>query len=187
VSEQTAEPVGLLTDEIRALVGVRSAPRTARVPLSADALRRFVHAVMEEDPVHWDPEIAEDSRYAGVVAPPLYPMHVWHRAPGLPDPLEAVRADPQDDGLGMSRTGAAHGLLPGLGLPLPRLLNGGTEAEFFQLARVGDVITTQAEYLDIRERRNRRGEPMVIVRARTTYTNQDGATLATITSTTIQR
>ena len=183
--ESATRSAGIVTDAMRALMGAKSEKRTAPWPLSEDSLRRFVQAVMEEDPVHWDPTAAEAGRYGSVVATPLFPLHVFRREPGTPDPLDAVSADPGNDGT--SGAGGASGSLPPLDLPLKRLLNGGTEAEFFQLAKIGDVVTTQSEYVDISERLNRRGEPMVIVRTRTTYSNQDGATLATITTSLIAR
>jgi len=173
----------VLTDEMRALIGVESEPRTAALPVSEELLRRFVHGVMEPDPVHWDPEAAAASKYGEVVAPPLFPMHAVRRPPGGPDPMDRLREDPEDDG----RLGGSQSGLPPLDLPFKRLLNGGTEAEFYQLAKIGDVITVRSKYLDISERESRDGSPMVIVRVQTTYTNQDGDVLAVTTSSLIHR
>lgn len=175
----------LISDEIRALIGQRSEPLTAHAPISEDSLRRFIQAVMEDNPVHWDEEAAQESRYDAVVGTPLFPMHAFRRAPGTPDPLEALKDDPELDGIFAGRS--TMGGLPPVDLPLKRLLNGGTEAEFFQLAKVGDVVTSQSEYLDITEREGRDGSPMVIVRVATTYTNQDGDVLAVITNSAIRR
>ena len=173
----------VITDEMRALIGVESESRTAALPLSEEMLRRFVHGVMEPDPVHWDPEAAAASRYGELVAPPLFPMNSMRRAPGGPDPFDRFREDPENDGtLGGSQNG-----LPRMDLPLKRLLNGGTEAEFFRLAKVGDVITARSQYVDIVERRSRDGSPMVIVRVRTTYTDQDGEVLVVTTGSLIYR
>ena len=173
----------VITDEMRALIGVESEPRTAALPLSEEMLRRFVHGVMEPDPVHWDPDAAAASRYGELVAPPLFPMNSMRRAPGGPDPFDRFREDPENDGtLGGSQNG-----LPRMNLPLKRLLNGGTEAEFFRLAKVGDVITARSQYVDIAERRSRDGSPMVIVRVRTTYTDQDGEVLVVTTGSLIYR
>ena len=173
----------VITDEMRALIGVESEPRTAALPVSEEMLRRFVHGVMEPDPVHWDHEAAAASKYGEVVAPPLFPMNSMRRAPGGPDPFDAFRDDPENDGtLGGSKNG-----LPRMELPLKRLLNGGTEAEFFQLAKIGDVITARSKYVDISERQSRDGSPMVIVRVQTTYTNQADEVLTVTTSSLIYR
>lgn len=176
--------MGLVTDEIRALMGVESEPRTSPVPVSAEILRRFVHGAMEDNPVHWDHEAAATSKYGGVVATPLFPLHAFRRAPGDPDPFDLFETDGEADGLFSVATETG---LPPLDLPLKRVLNGGTEAEFFRLAHVGDVITARSKYLDVSERDSRNGSPMVIVRIATTYTNQHDDVLAVITMSMILR
>ncbi|WP_029430727.1 MaoC family dehydratase N-terminal domain-containing protein [Blastococcus sp. URHD0036] len=185
MAEPDTRAESLVTEEMRALMGARSEPRTADLPLTAEMLRRFVHGVMEEDRVHWDPEAAAASRYGDVVATPLFPLHAFRRGPGDADPFRALDDDPDDDGTFVGK--AAPFGLPPIDLPLTRRLNGGTEAEFFQLAKLGDVITAQSEYVDISERRSRNGAPMIVLRVRTDYTNQDGAPLAAITTTMIAR
>jgi acyl dehydratase len=175
--------MSLITDEVRSYVGLQGDPVTAPVALTEDALRRFTQAVMETDPVHWDPDHAAKTRYATVVAPPLYPVHAFVRPAGSPDPLNRLAEDPDWDGV--PRTESNRGL-PRVPIPLQRLVNGGTEAEFFRLATVGDVITARSRYADITEREGRSG-PMVIVRVETTYTNQDDAVLAVVTTSAIWR
>ena len=69
----------ILTDELRALVGVEGPLRTAPEPLGADTLRRFVQAAMEPDPIHWDADAARARGYDGIVAPPLFPLHAFPR------------------------------------------------------------------------------------------------------------
>ena len=173
-----------VTDDMRALIGVPGPKLTAPYPLGADELRRFTQGVMEGNPVHWDPAVAADSRYGEVVATPLFPMHTPTRtAPGAPDPLDRLREDPDWDGI--DRSSAFSGL-PAIELPLKRILNGGTEAEFFRLAKLGDVISAQSEYTDITEREGKSG-PMVLVKVQTTYTNQDDEKLLVSTMTVIMR
>jgi hypothetical protein len=176
--------MALVTEAIRGLIGATGPVQTAPAPISEDGLRRFVHAVMEGDPVHWDAGAA-NARYGpgGVVATPLYPGHAARRPAGTPDPLDRLADDPDWDGAG---GGGGFGGLPPVELPLNRILNGGTEAEFLALARVGDVISWQARYADISEREGRSG-PMVLVKVETSYTNQDGQLLARVTMTLIRR
>jgi acyl dehydratase len=171
-----------LTDEIRALVGQTGPRLTAAHPLGPDELRRFTQAVMDDDPIHWDADAG--ARYGGVVAPLLYPVNALRRAPGSADPLDRLHGDPDWDGTDL---GSGLGGLPPVRVPgLPRVLNGGVEAEFHQMARVGDVISAQASYLDISERAGKSG-PMVILTVETTYTNQDDAVLVRARSTVIMR
>ena len=173
--------MAILTDEHRALIGTVGEPVTAPVPLTEETLRRFTQAVMDPSPLSWDVEAATASRYGGLVAPPLYPLHAMTRPAGSPDPLDRLADDPDWDGTVFSRTG-----LPPVELPLKRLVNGGTEATFHRLARVGDVITAQHRYADISEREGRSG-PMVIVATETRYTNQNGELLAVVTRSAIWR
>lgn len=171
-----------LTDEHRRLLGKPGPRQIAAQPVSDDALRRFVQGVMEPDPVHWDEQAARQSRYGTVVAPPLFPLHASRRPAGGPDPLDRLADDPDWDGAG----GGGAGGLPPLDLPLDRILNGGTEAEFFRLARIGDVISMQSRYARMEEREGRSG-PMVLVTVETEYRNQDDELLMRVRTTMIRR
>jgi hydroxyacyl-ACP dehydratase HTD2-like protein with hotdog domain len=172
---------GLITDEIRALVGVEGPVRTAPHPLAADTLRRFAQAAMEVDPIHWDAEAARARGYDGIVAPPLFPLHAFPRGPGTPDPLDALAADPDWDGIELVEDG-----LPPVDVPLPRLLNGGVAAEVLALAREGDVLSAQSRYAAISERAGSSG-PMVLVVVETDYRDQDARLLLRTRTTMIAR
>jgi acyl dehydratase len=174
--------LGYVTEEVRRLIGSRGPKQTAHAPIGADELRRFVHAVMETDPVHWDKAVARERGYGGVVATPLYPVHALRRPDGSPDPFERFREQPDWDGTEVTSLGGL--CLPDI--PLKRILNGGVEAEFFQLARVGDVISSQAHIVDIVDRAGKSG-PMVMVTLETVFINQDQAVLARIRNTFIMR
>lgn len=171
-----------ITPEIQALVGVTGPLQTATLPLGPDTLRRFTQAISETDPIHWDNQAARSQGYAGVVAPPLQPTHLFTRASGTPDPFERFKEDADWDGMGGGSTTG----LPKVELPLKRLLNGGYACEFFRLAEVGDVVSRQARYAEISEREGSSGA-MVFIKVETTYTNQRGETLMRLVHTTIAR
>lgn len=170
-----------VNDAMRAQIGVETEKRTAAEPIGSDALRRFVHATMEENPVHFDPAEAGKSRFGGVVAPPLYPVHAFRRPAASPDPLDRASDDRDWDGSGSNRS-----QLPPLDLPFVRHLNGGSEVEFFQCAKVGDVISEVSSYSAIEEKDAESG-PMVLVTIETTYSNQDGEILLKVRKTGIHR
>lgn len=172
----------VLPDHVKAMEGTKGEVVTSAQPLDESTLRRFVHATLETNPVHLDPEAARAAGFERPVAPPLWPTHSMVRGLDAPDPLDALAENPDWDG-------AAGMLFPGLTpleLPGTRMLNAGTEAEFFRLAELGDVISAQSEYHEIYEREGRSG-PMVMVRVRTTYTNHHGDRLAEVTMSLIYR
>jgi acyl dehydratase len=182
IPHRGADHVGHVTDEVRAQMHQRTPRQTAHDPVGADALRRFVQATMEPDPIHWDSEVAGASRYGRVVATPLYPVHAFRRPAGTTDPLDRAFTDPDWDGSGQrDDTG-----LPPLPLGLDRHLNGGSEVEFYQLAAVGDTVSVTHEYLDATDKVGKSGE-LVIVRREAEYTNQDGDVLMTVRRTGIHR
>src|SRR5262245_31941544 len=161
-------PDSYITPEIKALIGREGEPQICWEPVERSEVRRFVQAVMDDDLIFWNDAHAHTTRYGGVVAPPLFPLFATRCPPDSPDPLATTASDPDFDGfVGMLSTG-----LPPVPLPmLPRLLNGGNEVEFYQLARLGDRITARAKYLDIYEKTGRSGT-MVFIVVETRYTNQ---------------
>ena len=171
-----------ITEEVRGYIGLESESVTAREVVESGAVRRFTQAIIDADPNYWDASAAAQSKYGSVVAPPLYPGFAFRRPPGTPDPLDRFKEDRDYDGLG----GGTGAILPVVPLPLPRLLNGGVEAEFLALARHGDRISARSRYADIYEREGRTGK-MVFIITETAYTNQDGQVLAKIRNTTIRR
>lgn len=180
----SGNPTTLITDEIRALIGVEAEPVTAFEPVERGALRRFVQAIMDDDPAYWNEEYAKQTKYGGVIAPPLFSAFVNRRRSGTPDPLDRFKTEPDWDGTTGGR--GEPGGLPPVNLPLKRLLNGGVSAEFFANSRPGDYITGKRKYVDITERTGREGL-MVIIVTETTYTNQDGLLLCKVRNTTVRR
>jgi acyl dehydratase len=172
----------VLTDDIRALIGHVGPVVVSPLPYTEDRHRRFVHAMMEEQFMHVDAEAAAQSKFGGLVAPPLWPMHSLVRGLADPDPLDPLLTDPDWDGLG----GESRTALPPIPTSLKRVLNGGTEAEFRQLVSLGDVVQAQARYADIQERHGSSG-PMLLVKTEITYKNQRGDVLAIVTMTVIRR
>lgn len=154
-----------VTAEIRRLIGTSGRRVCAPEPVDLSSIRRMAQAIMDDDPLYWDESYARGTRYGGIVAPPLFPLHACRREPGSPDPLDRAIADPDFDGVGdvMARAG-----LPELDIGLPRLLNGGNDVTIYELARVGDRITATSTIADIQEKHGRSG-PFVLVVVETLY------------------
>ncbi|WP_238015711.1 MaoC family dehydratase N-terminal domain-containing protein [Dactylosporangium sp. AC04546] len=164
------------------LLGTWTPPRTAPYPVSLESIRRFVQGAMLPDDVYGNDDPAMVERHGGIVAPPLYPLSVFVRPLRTPDPLDRFATDPDWDAAG----GMDVFALPPLETPFAKSLNGGTEARPVRLARVGDVISCQARYLDITPRQGRTG-PMLVVRIEARYTDQDGQDLLRTVRTIIRR
>lgn len=173
--------MGILNKEILGFVGVESNDFWAQEPVEAGAVRRFSQAVMDHDPAYWHDEAAK--KFGGPVAPPLYPIYAFRRAFGTPDELEERAEDPDYDA-------ASGGSIPGL----PEItafrgfgiLNGGSEIEIHQYARIGERIRMRSRYDSIFEKETSKG-PMAFILIVTDYLNEAGDLLLSVRRTTIRR
>lgn len=147
----------LITDEIRAWIGHETPPWIIEV--TPRDVKRFAVATDDLNPLYLDEEYAKNSYYAGLIAPPLFYM-----AP-LTEPVPESELRP--DGL------PYEGKFPIPPTPLPRLMDGGTEIEFFLPIRVGDTLTGRSKITDIYQKEGRTG-PLIFIVRETTYTNQKG-------------
>ncbi|MGH7966214.1 MAG: MaoC family dehydratase N-terminal domain-containing protein [Candidatus Binatia bacterium] len=147
----------LITDEMRAWIGKETPSWT--VEATRLDITRFAVATDDLNPCYLDEEQARRSRYDGLIAPPLFYM-----APlSNPVPENALRPD----GL------PYEGKFPIPPSPLPRVMDGGTEIEFFAPIRAGDTLTGRCKIVDIHQKDGRSG-PLIFVVRQTTYTNQKG-------------
>ena len=143
----------VITDEMRAAIGVEGPPSTAEV--TTTGIRMFARAVGYTDLIFYDEAEAKGRGYRGLVAPPGYL------------------------GTGVFKPGGEE-RRPGGGqfeIPYKRVLNGGTDYEYFAPVIAGDVITSRGKITDFQEREGAIG-PMLITSRETTFTNQDGVVVA---------
>lgn len=170
-----------VTDQVKSYIGKEGEERISE-PIEMSEVRRFIQAIMDPDPIHWNQEHSKNTRYKGVVAPPLFATH-WFRTPaGAPDSLtEGLKRDPDFDGLVRERGGPEFPPLP-----LKRTLNGGNEIEFFRYPRVGERIVSKGKIVDILEKEGRSGT-MVFIVTETTYKTEKGELLLISRQITIRR
>jgi hypothetical protein len=147
--------VALVDAEARALVGAWTEPVTCCDAVEPGAVRRFVQAILDEDP---DYAPGAQTRFGGPIAPPLFPNHMLRRPLGAPDLVQQRASDPDFDGV-----------VPQPGLPpiaclahLP-VVNGGSEFEFFRYALHGETVTFRQRYAEITEKPSRNGALVVVV------------------------
>lgn len=115
----------VITEEMRHMIGVEAPPYTFEV--EKGALRRFLNATGDANPLFQNQEFARKTRYGDLIAPPTF---------FCPDPLITAQIT------GLKR-------LPS---PFKYGIDGGTEWEFFQPVRVGDTLTITTKMVDVYEK-----------------------------------
>lgn len=152
--------MGLLTDDIRGLIGTRRV-YTAPEELGAAAGRYFGLAIGDDNPLYSDAEFARAHGLRGVTAP-LTLVCETNQYANLPPDAEGY---------------AGHTW--GLEIAGTRTVRGGNTYAFQRRVRPDDVITATWEIADIAEKRTGSGTDMLIVTSRAIYTNQHDELLAT--------
>jgi acyl dehydratase len=157
------EVQSVITDEMRAAIGKEGEPSTLEVDKTG--CRMFARAVGHTDPIFYDEEYAQKKGHRSVVAPPGF--------------LGTRAFSPAAGGGAQGRPGM------GFSIPYKRVLNGGTETEYYDTVCAGDVLTARNKVTAFNERSGSMG-PMLITSRETTYTNQDGKVVAVERGTVIQ-
>ncbi len=159
----------LITPEMRATIGKRGEATT----LEVDKLqvRLFARSVGHVDPIYYDEAAAKAAGYRSLPCPAGY----------LGTPIYDPRnSDPTFGG----RRGAGAGPQPSR--PLTRVLNGGTEIEYFDDICAGDVLESSSYVSDLQERKGSIGD-MLITTSKTEYKRKtDGKVVAVMTGTGIR-
>ena len=151
-------PGSLITDEIKALIGIESEPERNRFPISAEMAYDVADAIEDYNPLYVDADYAERSRFGGLLCPPLA---AWK---DIAPPIGYFGAGQE-----------WHFEVP---LPFNSYgLNGGSDWQFLAPARVGSWVTRQFRVLDIFEKQGRSG-PLVFIVREETQTDQHGAELS---------
>lgn len=120
------------------------------------AIIKFAQAIEDDNPLFNDEEAARKSQYGGLIAPPTF--------------LRSVRSSRRE--------------VP-FDIPFNNALDGGSDWEYFEPVRPGDLITAVSRITDMQERSGRMGV-MIITTTVTTYTNQFGQVVATQATTGIR-
>ena len=148
---QQQELTSVITEEMKALVGKENPPTSLEVEKTG--CRMFARSVGHTDQIFYDEEHAKSQGYRSIVAPPGF--------------------------LGTPVFNPAHsgGPARGFSTPYKRVLNGGTEYEYFDTICAGDMLTSRTKISGFTERVGSIG-PMLITSQETTYTNQNGKVVA---------
>jgi acyl dehydratase len=120
------------------------------------AIIKFAEAIGDDNPVFNDEAAARASQQGGLIAPPTFLRSAVSARPELP-----------------------------FDVPFERVLDGGSDWDYFEPVRPGDRITAVSRVEDITERNGRIGL-MLIQTIVITYTNQFEQVVATQTNTSIR-
>ncbi|HEY8765667.1 MAG TPA: MaoC family dehydratase N-terminal domain-containing protein [Dehalococcoidia bacterium] len=147
------QQTSVITDQMRSRIGVESEP--VRCEVDNTGCRQFARAVGYTDPVFYDEDCARSKGYRGILAPAGFLGHPII-VPGQPARVpEAFRLE----------------------IPYKRVLNGGTDIEYFVEVCAGDVLTAATKLTNLTEREGKVG-PMLIVDTETIFRNEAGETVA---------
>jgi acyl dehydratase len=163
----TQAQASVITDEMRAAIGVEGP--AAVMEVEKTNCRMYARSVGHKDPIFYDEEAAKARGFRSIVAAPGF----------LGTPI-----------FNPSRAAATPGEFGGRGFSIPykRVLNGGTDYEYFpenDTVCAGDTITARSKIAGFEEATGSLG-PMLITRRETTYTNQNGKVVCKMYGTVIQ-
>jgi len=155
----------VITDEVRAWIGLTTELMALPEEIAASDVRRYVEATGDTNPLWMDDAAARAAGYRVRVVPPMLVAElVWrlkHREAGrLTDrvPLPASYVDTR---------------------------NADTDIEWLEPVHVGDRLSVRHRIRDITARAGRRGLGVYITRE-TEYTNQDGRVVTRLTQTVVR-
>jgi acyl dehydratase len=161
--EEMAE-ASVITDEMRAAIGKESEPLTVEVDKTT--VRIFARAVGYADLIYYDEEYAKSKGYRSLPVPMGFLGN-----PG--NPIFRPDKPPRP------------GYIMPFESPYKRILNGGTDLEYYEPICAGDVLTSTSKIADILERSGSMG-PMLFIIGETTYKNQEGRVVAKFRGTLVQ-
>ena len=174
-----------LTSSIKKLIGQTGPLVWFSDIITTTEIRRFIQATMDPSPVFRSDKYASSTKFQGLVAPPLFPLTYFRSSVESHDVLsQSFSENIAFDGFTPELLGLFA--LPDIQLPLERTLNGGSEIEFFQLAKPGESIGAQSRIIDITEKIGRSGH-LVFIIVETTFWNDQPSKLLTARLTTIKR
>jgi hypothetical protein len=148
-----------ITDEMRSIIGVESAPWVHEV--TTTSVRGFARGVGYTDLVYYDEAAAKAAGYRSLPCPPTYlgtPVFI-------PGECSDTFSGPKESG-------------PSLDHGLPNLLDGGTETEYLADICAGDTLTVTSKVSDLSTREGKSTGTMLIVTRETNVVNQDGVLVA---------
>ncbi len=170
----------LLTPAVEALLGQSGGVQEMYDVVDKETIRRHVRGIPDQDPRHWDEELAKP-RYGGTTTPPVLVSFIANRiAPDVKDDMnelmledwfrDEASSEAASEEKGMVRVGTVAGTRSHF--------HTGDEVELYRYPRVGDRIYNETKYSLIEEIRMRAGTtPALMSTTETRYWNQNDETI----------
>lgn len=144
-----------ITRQMRKSIGTRLFQDFPPDEVSLWAIKRFIEATTDDNPLWRDERYARKTRWGGIIAPPAF-LHVF-------DPANRAFRQLPD----LSHMATTLPFEP----PFPRTFQAFYEFQFFMPLRPGDLITSTAKIGDVYEREGKSGR-MVFIRMDNEHRNQ---------------
>lgn len=132
------------------------------IPVERGKVHEFANAILDDNPLYHDNELAKSAGLPGVVAPPTFTSVGAH----FPSP-----------------DGGGGGLA---GLDIKRALHGGQEFIFERPIMAGDILTSEPGATRQYEKEGRRGGKLKFVETESVYRDQKGQVVVRIKNTLIE-
>ncbi|MEE9285410.1 MAG: MaoC family dehydratase N-terminal domain-containing protein [Dehalococcoidia bacterium] len=139
----------LITETMKNAIGVESEPLTYEV--EKGHIKRFAEAIGDPNPLYQDEAAARKTRYGGIIASPTFFRAFFPKEP----------------------PGDVH-----KEITLSRVLDGGSDWEFFEPIRPGDSISVTSQFANFDVKQGRRGA-MLFIAVDIIYRNQFNQVVAT--------
>ena len=146
-----------ITTEMKKSIGAKLFLDFPPDEVSLWAIKRFIEATTDDNPLWQDEKYARKTRWGGIIAPPTF-LHVF-------DPANRAFRQLPD----LSHMATTLPFEP----PFSRTFQAFCEFQFFIPLRVGDSITSTAKIGDVYEREGKSGK-MVFIRMDNEHRNQKG-------------
>ncbi len=146
-------------EEVKAnWIGKKTEISTGRYPVEYDPIRRHCHMVEDNNPLFLDPDIAAESQYGGVIAPPVMAGYFAGNGAWPHKPVRDALANVPTRG--------------------ERKINMNIDWEYLLPVKIGDRLSSQRELIDIFEKPIKLDPKAVWIVTETRITNQNNETVA---------
>jgi acyl dehydratase len=144
--------------QLRPVVGKQKVFRTLE-GIGKAVIRRFAETIGDHNPLYWDEEYANKSRYGRIVAPPTM---IFELSYDLGNKING-------------ETGLQQGLEEWLDNPTD-IQRVGNEYEIIRPAYPDDIVTASREIIEVVEKEGKTGK-WTFITSRVSFTNQNGELL----------